>query len=849
MRIQIKLDCYVLISRKIFLLTFIASLLLCFYGNAQETNGKILLATVLAELQEQYDYNFNYAQDIVENIAISPPPKDLNIQEVLEYLKKESGLNYTILGNNIVSVNRETTIILCGYLKDIESQESLNGATIHGDKNSTISNGEGYFELEVGNENEEIEIRFLGYNSIRRVVKYFKSENCSPIFMISQEELLSEVILSSYIVNGIHKINDGSFTIDFSKFSILPGLVDADVLFSMQSFPGVQSINETVSNINIRGGTHDQNLILWDGIKMYQSGNFFGLISLFNPQITQKVTLKKNGTEASYTDGVSGTISMETDRQINTQINGSIGLSFLDVNGFADVPLGNNSSIQVAARKSLNDLITTPTYTEYFDRISQQTEVVNNSEIILNSDQEFNFYDTSLRWLYRISDNDEVRLNFINTSNKLVFNENAIIDEAPTSRESSLSQRSIAGGIQYNRTWSDRVKTNLHIYETDYKLKAINVNVLDEQRFLQENVVSETGIKLDLDFSLNEHIQLSGGYNFIETEVTNLDDVDSPLYRLLVSEVVRSHSGFAQIGYRSQQGNTSIILGSRLNYLDKFEKIIIEPRLSFNHRFLEHFNITLLGEFKHQITSHVINSQNDFLGVEKRRWQLSNNDDIPIVMSKHGSFSLSYSQDGWLFDGGGYLKKVDGITTQSQGFLNQYEFVKEKGSYLVTGLDVFIRKKLRKTNLWLSYSYMDNNYTFDQLSTSEFPSNFDITHAVTFGSAVEVSNFKIAAGLNWHSGKPFTKPLAGNETIDNSINYDVPNNTRLDDYFRVDLSATYDYSFNERIRIKAGISIWNILDQENIIERYYKLNSVGIITEVNEHSLGLTPNALLRLEF
>jgi hypothetical protein len=128
---------------------------------------------------------------------------------------------------------------------------------------------------------------------------------------------LSEVTVAGYIVKGINKLNDGSFEIDVSDFDILPGLIDTDVLQAVQAFPGVQSINETVSNINIRGGTHDQNLILWDDIKMYQSGHFFGLISMFNPQITQRVSLIKNGSSTEYTDGVSGTISMETNRDIN----------------------------------------------------------------------------------------------------------------------------------------------------------------------------------------------------------------------------------------------------------------------------------------------------------------------------------------------------------------------------------------------------------------------------------------------------------------------------------------------------------------------------------------------------
>jgi len=66
---------------------------------------------------------------------------------------------------------------------------------------------------------------------------------------------LSEVIISQFIVKGINKLDNGSYEIDFSDFDILPGLIDTDVLQAVQAFPGIQSINETVSNINIRGGT------------------------------------------------------------------------------------------------------------------------------------------------------------------------------------------------------------------------------------------------------------------------------------------------------------------------------------------------------------------------------------------------------------------------------------------------------------------------------------------------------------------------------------------------------------------------------------------------------------------
>ena len=830
---------------------FIFLLLLSFHIRAQDIEEKIPLETILTKIENQFVYKFNYAQDVVSTVLITAPDYSLSLQEILTYLNQKSGLIFTILDDKFISIERNKiaiTLSLCGYLKDKDTQEVIPFVTIQGKKKSTITDENGYFELSIENANEEIIIRHLGYKIIKRAFQYFKKNDCGDIYLISQEQTLSEVVLSNYIVKGINKLSDGSFTIDFSKFTILPGLIEADVLYSMQAFPGIQSINETVSNINIRGGSHDQNLILWDDIKMYQSGHFFGLISIFNPQITQKVSLQKNGTNTSYTDGVSGTISMKTNQSINPKFKANIGVNFISVDGFADIPIGNNSSIQIAARKALNDFIKTPTYEEYFNRISQDTEVENNN-IILNSGKEFDFYDTSVRWLYNISDTDKIQLNFINATNELIFNENAIIDDVEESRQSSISQNSIAGGFRYNRTWSDRVQTEFHIYETDYKLKGVNANILDNQRFLQENIVSETGIKAILNYSINDKFILETGYNFIETKVTNVDDVDSPRFRSLISEVVRTHGIFSQIGYKSLNRKTNIYIGIRVDYLDKFNKQLFEPRLSFNQKFLSNFNVEVLGELKHQITSHIINSQNDFLGIEKRRWQLSNDDDIPIIMSEQASLSLNYSKKGLLISAEGYYKNVDGITTQSQGFQNQYEFVKTAGSYEVIGADFLIRKQFNKSSIWVSYSYMDNEYTFSSLPETMFPSNFDITHAITVGTTYTNKGLKVSAGLNWHTGKPTTIPVIGNEIIDETINYSITNNNRLDDYLRVDLSASYTFKLGKRLKVNTGISVWNILDEQNTINNFYSINNDAIAEEFAQNSLGLTSNAIIRVYF
>ncbi|MDP5081028.1 MAG: TonB-dependent receptor [Winogradskyella sp.] len=709
------------------------------------------------------------------------------------------------------------------------------------------------FEMEIAPPSQQISLKdTLLYLEYQTGFSFNLTSDNIVLVVVNNLDLklqnLSEVIVSGYIVKGINKLSNGSFEIDITDFDMLPGLIETDVLRAVQAFPGIQSINETVSNINIRGGTHDQNLILWDDIKMYQSGHFFGLISMFNPQITQHVSLIKNGSETEFTDGVSGTIAMETDKTISKKINGSIGINFIDANGFVDMPLSEKMSLQVAARKSISDFSETPTYNNFFERISQNTEVERNTMTIVNSDKAFDFYDVSLRWLYKINDSEELRVNFINVANELLFNESALIEANEDSRESSLSQNSIAGAIQYSKIWNSKWQTGLEVYETDYKLKSINSDILDAQRFLQENKVSETSIKFKANYKINERLKLLSGYHFVESEITNLDDVDNPLFRSLVSEVLRTHGVFTQVYYKSKDKKTNLNTGVRYNYIGKFNKHILEPRLSFSHKFFDYFSVEVLGEFKHQTSSQVINFQNDFLGIEKRRWQLSNDTDIPIIRSRQSSIGLTYNKKGWLISAEAYYKKVQGITTQSQGFQNQYEFVKTDGSSHTRGVDFIVRKQLNNFNSWLSYSFMNSDYSFNSLPENNFPSNFDISHAITFGTNYTLDHLKVSAGLNWNSGRPTTRPVVGNEIVDNEINYGPTNSEHLQDYLRLDISAMYDFKLSSKTTANLGLSVWNLLDKKNSINSFYRLNN-GTVEEVNQRSLGLTPNLVFRVIF
>ncbi|MBE9490417.1 MAG: TonB-dependent receptor plug domain-containing protein [Bacteroidetes bacterium] len=666
-------------------------------------------------------------------------------------------------------------------------------------------------------------------------------------------QYLNEILITNFLTKGISTKNDGSINIEPQQFGILPGLIEPDVLQTIQALPGVLSVDERVSNINIRGGTHDQNLILWDGIKMYQSGHFFGLISAFNPYLTENVMVSKNGTSAMYGDGVSSIIDMQSSNTIEDEFSGGAGLNMINVDVFGKIPLGKKTELQLSARRSVTDLIETPTFDQYFKRIFQDTDITNNQGETNNSiskNESFYFYDVTAKLLHNISKKDKIRINFLNIYNRIDYEEQSRINDVNEKLNSNLTQRNLASGIEYLRDWNTNFSTTAQIYLSNYDLDATNFDVLNNQRLIQENEVYDGGLKLHYKYNINNNLSSFGGYQFTEVGISNLEDVNNPVFRRFIKEVIRTHSVFNELKYSSKSNNTNAKIGVRANYIEKFSKTLIEPRLSFSQRFLNHFRLEILGEIKSQTTSQIIDLQNDFLGVEKRRWILSNNEDIPIIKSEQISAGIHFNKNKLLISTEAYIKEVDGITTRSQGFQNQFQFENKVGSYRIKGVDFLINKQFSNISIWLSYSYSKNDYTFKDLNFSEpFPNNVDITHALTFAGTYTLNDFKFAIGVNWRTGKPITKPDTQTPITNNIINYNTPNSSNLDDYLRADFSGTYTFQIGNTSDAIIGFSLWNLLDRSNIVNTYYTIDDNDTVTKIENQSLGITPNVSFRVRF
>ncbi|MDB9755633.1 TonB-dependent receptor plug domain-containing protein [Winogradskyella sp.] len=664
---------------------------------------------------------------------------------------------------------------------------------------------------------------------------------------------LDEIVISNYLTKGLSKTVNGTVAINTTTFTILPGLIEPDVLQIIQKIPGVTSVDERISNINVRGGTNDQNLILFEGIKMYQSGHFFGLISAFNPYLTEEVTVSKNGTSSKYGDGVSSMISIKNSDVIDKKAKSGVGFNLLSVDGFTKIPLSKKTELQLSARRSFTDVLVSQTYDSYFDRIFRDSELntTNNLNTLLSLDERFLFYDFNAKFLYDINASSKLRVNVLNVYNSLDYNQIFTTSENNfQENQSTLDQVSYGASINYSKLWNNKLVTSVEAYYSNYNLNANSFNVTNKTRLKQTNDVADYGLRIDIKKTIDKATKINSGYQFNEVSVSNLEDVTNPIFTSFKKEIIRTHAFFSEVEWKSESRNTYLRFGARINYFEKLSEILMEPRLTFNQKIFDRFRLEILGELKSQSITQIIDLQQDFFGIEKRRWQLANTDNIPLIKSQQASIGLSYNFNGLLISAEGYYKNVSEITARSQGFQNQFQFINDIGSYNIRGIDFLVNKSFKQFNTWLSYTYSKNQYQFKNLNDGEaFANTLDLTQVVNASFMYTKKQFKIGIGMNWHSGRPFTKPSTNQNTNNAVIEYEAPNSSRLSDYFRTDISATYNFKLSKGIAVEAAASVWNIFNQTNIINRFYTLDADDSIIEINNRSLNFTPNFSLRLNF
>jgi hypothetical protein len=817
---------------------------------AQNTESKPLV-DLLPVLEKQFDIVFTFADENIKGKFVTVPHKDLSLDEYLGELEKQTNLSFNKLNSRYIAIRRNIhDIWVSGHIVDQSTKEHLVGALVYSENKHTLSNENGWFSIKVNQEKDSILIvRYTGYKSLQ-LKKHTWSKDSSIYELTPDVQDLKEVVVN-YIANGIDKLPDGSIQMNVQNLQVLPGLSEPDVLKAAQVLPGIQSINETVSNINIRGGTNDQNLVLWDGVKMYQTGHFFGLVSAFNSHLIHKTKIVKNGTSAAFDEGVSGVIDMQQQDYLAHDLKVSAGLNMLSADIIIKTPLTKKLSLIFGARHSINELVESPTYTSYYKRAFEHTEVLRNQQknnTRVDNNHDFSFYDLSCKLLYDISENDKIRFSILNVKNTIEYEESALIRDTLHSKKSHLNQSSLLSSFNYTRSWTENHTTQLSAFVSNYYLDGTNVSLADNEHHLQRNEVLDWGVKLNTKIKINSGIAFSSGYQFKEVGIRNQDNIRKPGYKRDAKDVIRIHSLYTEVESKELFRKLYIRAGLRTNYFSKFNEFSFEPRAALNFKLSEYISLEALAEKKSQHTTQLIDYQTDFLGIEKRRWVLSNNQSVPLLKSQQYSIGMQYNRKSFLASLEIYKKKVSGIITASQGFQNQYQNVYSIGKYNTQGIELLINKRFRQTNIWVNYALAQNDYYFQEFTPSTFPNKLDIKHAISLGGSYHTRRIEVSGGFNYRTGKPYTKPALETLNENDEIVYEAANQSRLEDYIRLDISAKYKFNF-KNVKGELGVSVWNILNQKNVINVFYRQNDNKEIEQVTQNALEFTPNMSLRLKF
>ena len=851
------------------------------------------LALILETFENEHQFNFSYDVEAIKNVLLNISGEHVSIdllQEIVEL--QTSFLLQKVSETDYILVKNTKTVNICGVVIDADSKFELPQADILLQKKTIgLTNNQGVFELQV-RPWDSIAISYLGYKTKTIKISELSDSRCDTIRLASDIQNLSEVLVKEYLTGGIQKNQDAAVTVSTKKLRILPGLVEPDVLQSLQLLPGISSPTEDPAGLYIRGGTPGQNLVLWDGIKMYQSGHFFNQISSFNPFITDQVTVYRGGTSVRYGDRISGVVVIESDNDLTEEIKVGGGLNFTHADAYIKLPLSNKLGIMLAGRRSTTDVIQTIAYNNLVRKVFQNTRAnipdANESSTPEERSREddFSFSDSNLKVLWQPNTNNTVKLSAIFAENRLDNNKDVLIPESNIAAnvKDILKIRNSGFSLNWNKKFRNDISQNIHFYLSSYDQRYDLItkpesDFRDAESLAINNTVKDIGGEyalhipiakkhtVDLGYQLTYN---QTGYETIDKTLGNFDTVDNVT---TINGNGTNHTIYSEYKYKTPK--TYINIGIRGSQVSNANTFFLEPRMFSSYQLSNNFTLNTSAELKNQQLNNYTTNNSPFgdfpaLPVSDNIWIISNNsfegeglENTPIRVVKSMQFTLGalYTYKGWNFDIEGYYKKITDISSISDFILtlalpDNDETLIYYGEEERIGVDLLLKKRIDNYRFWAGYSLSKTISTFPLIQDSYYSGNYDQRHVFNLSQTLKVGNFEFALGWNYATGRPFTRLFRDDNDLDGTVTDPKGiNSSRHRDYHRLDTSATYRFKLDKEKDWNGmiGISIRNVYNRYNVISQSYRSTTDEsfnfFIVGLDNQSLRFTPDLVLRFNF
>lgn len=809
------------------------------------------LADVLIEISKKQDIRISFDSGQLDKIQINKTISGNSSKELLSAVLEGSVYTFDLKFDTYLIFKKTDTDkpqvikekIFAGIVFDKKNGERLpNASLLLWIKNQLVSTSvDGTFSIKLADSASNfIQVKYLGYYTLDTIIDPASAAPFLSFGLKAKSENIATIDVKGEKLEMVDFGNDaGQLTINPTKFADLPNYGETDVFRALQLMPGISSF-ENSSQLNIRGSSADQNLVMFDGFTLYNLDHFSGLFSALNPNVIKDIQVYRGGFDSRYGERVSGIVDItgKTGNQQKPEFYG--GINLISGNITAEIPVTKKLTLVAAGRRAYSDV-----YSSWFsdallsDKFGQTQRFPDPEANAITP--EFYFSDFNLKMTFTPNQQENFSFSFYGAKDNLNSSNENTTSRGEINTEDINEWGNYGFGAAWKKQWNAKSFTNLQMghsgYFNDYYNNSVftSANTTTNPTNITNITTNESNDLTDFFVSFQNKYYLNQN-NLLEYGLTGKYN-EFKFYKDASRDFIYDNlknSAFLYTLYFQDKINTSenITLkpGVRANFYGKTGKIYFEPRFSANYKTQSNLLFKLSVGRYFQYLSKSATEQS--FGYNRDFWILADGVENPVISSNHFIIGASYETSQLFFDIEAYYKNVDGLqeylffldpqgrqkpnpgsTFEPNPELSQ--FISGNGKAI--GIDFLVKYENSNFSSWLAYSLSKANRRFSEINNgAKIPALYDQTHEIKWTNMYSYEKWNFSLVSIYTTGKPYIKSSTKEDDFSTTRVYN-----RLPDYFRTDISVNYNFNI-KNVNIKPGVSILNAFNTKNYLDIYVR---------------------------
>jgi len=719
----------------------------------------------------------------------------------------------------------------------------------------TNNKGEFLFSLPKGTFN--VEFSYLGFETMFNTFSISKDTIVNIQLVPTSINLQTVKVTTTRADANVSSIEVNKTELTQEGIKSIPAIMgEPDVVRALASKGGVRQM-EGVQGMSVRGGSQDQNLILFDKAVVYNPSHLLGFFSVFPSEVIGNASLYKSSIPAKYGGRLSSVLDIESANPRKDSIQASLSLGVLSSRAMFSTPLDSKSAIRVSYRKTYLNLFVMPII----------NEVLQNSEQLST---EFGFSDATIRYNYKANQNNTLNVSAYFGSDKFTMKNNV-----------SLLNNNVQWGNSLISAWWTHKHNDKSIqsfgfsqskYEFDFSAiqNYYEIDILTSivnRKWFFNNKLLHSNYKINYGFECNNTDYNSGTINaIIDGEpIDNINpllsqSVDFSLYGefeykindRFVTKFIGRIVPTAQIGPNTfyEYNDENIIIDSTVYkwYNILYSTIGWEPRVQANYTINKENSIkaaiSRTNQYLHKVSMLSAALPADiWLPITKET-------PAPYGMTYSVGYFSNFKENMYQTSFSLFYKSMNNLIEFKDGFITLYSdsFNNKlaKGKGFASGAEVVIRKEKGKLQGSLAYSFSRTLRKFDEINDNIlYPASYDKPHDFSLQLQYPITEkLKASALFVWSSGKVYSEPVSRYFINKNLINeYGPINNSRMPNYNRLDVGLEYLLYKKNAFDMSIQLSAYNVYNRNNSYYIFYETiaNLDKFSIDMNKTYVGLFP--------